>query len=113
MSKTTGEQEKNVEKKEVKTLVKQDTVKVEKKERFIYLGPRLLKEGINTGSVFIGVPKELKELKKKYKGIERLFISVKGIVKAKSDVKKEGAVLHTTFNSVLGEIRKQMVEVAK
>ncbi|MEI6856728.1 hypothetical protein [Psychrilyobacter sp.] len=88
-------------------------LKKEKKERFIYLGPFLLKEGINTGSVFIGVPKELKELKKKYKGIERLFISVKDIAKAKSDVKKEGATLHTTFNSVLGEIKKQMVEVAK
>ena len=87
--------------------------KKEKKERFIYLGPFLLKEGINTGSVFIGAPKELDELKKKYKGIERLFIPLKDIVKAKSGVKKEGSALHTTFNLVLREIRKPMEEAAK
>lgn len=97
----------------VKVENKEEIIEKEKKERFIYLGPFLLKEGVNTGTVFIGKPQNMDKLKEKYKGIERLFIPIKDIVKSKSGIKKEGSMLHTTFNSVLEEIRKPTEEVIK
>ena len=84
---------------------KKQTPKVAlKKERFIYLGPNLSKEGITTGTVFISKPTNLKELEEKFKGITRLFIPLKDIVKAKSDIKIKGSLLNITFLEVTKEI---------
>ena len=90
---------------------KKQTPKVTvKKERFIYLGPNLSKDGITTGTVFIGKPTNLKELEGKFKGVTRLFIPLKNIVKAKADIKIKGSLLNITFLEVTKEIFRLIKE---
>lgn len=74
----------------------------EKPERFIYLGPNLLKAGLQTYHVFKGgKPLGLDELKKQHSLIEQLFAEINDANELMQAVKTKGTPAYLAYEQIV------------
>lgn len=73
-----------------------------------YIGPGVKRGILDNGTIFRGpLPKEVEELKEKYKSIIPLFVSGENYVKAINEVNEPGKRMNVIFNRALEEVYKK------
>jgi hypothetical protein len=112
VKKVKEKQKKNIDSKPLEGLdIKVEKVKVLKtkiRATTFYIGPGVKRGILDNGTIFRGpLPKEVEELKKKYKSIIPLFISGENYVKAMNEVDKPGKRMNIIFNRALEEVYKK------
>lgn len=70
-------------------------------ETVIYLGPTI--KGVIQNGIILnnGMPKKAKEAVKEFPALKMLFVPIKGIVKARKDLKKEASALKICYNKAV------------
>lgn len=82
---------------------KKETVQVKKPERFIYLGPNLLKAGLQKYQVFKGDKTDVVQtLKEKYSLIEQLFVPISEMNKAMQAIQTKGTPAFLAYQQITG-----------
>lgn len=67
----------------------------------MYIGPNLLTKGLKTYTVYKEEPVELiNSFKEEYKNINRLFVPVSGLTKAREDVGKKGTPINLAYQEM-------------
>lgn len=73
-------------------------------ERFIYLGPNLLKFGLQKYQVFIGgKPQAIDELSEKYPLIHQLIVRVEKLSEAEKAMNKKGTPIYMALQQIIGD----------
>lgn len=83
----------------VKTKVTQN--KIEKVDRYVYLGPTLQKGKYKAGKIFKELPKELESYFEEKPSLKSLFVKSDRLPRAKVTIKKSGSALQTIYKDIL------------